>query len=52
MKIEVKPFNGLVHFAPAIHFLPLKRRLRTAGAVRCGLERDLPRKTPTPVRAH
>ena len=52
MKIEVKPFNGLVHFAPAIHFLPLKKRLRNAGAVRGGLDRDLQRKMPTPVRAH
>ena len=50
MKIEIKPFNNVVRFTPAIVFMRLKKKLKASGAIYGGWGRDIRRKVSTPAR--
>ena len=43
MKIEIKPFNNVVHFTPAIVFLRLKTKLRPPGRLVTDVARHPPK---------
>jgi len=50
MKIEIKPFNGVVRFAPAIVFLRLKKNVKISSVICGGWGRGLQRKILPPAR--
>jgi hypothetical protein len=52
MKIEIKPFNGVVRFAPAIVFLRLKKNVKISSVTYSGWGRGLHWKISSPVKTH